>query len=185
MLTTIAVAIVIVAVLLVAVLGYAATRPDTFVVKRTTAIKAPPDKVFGFINDFRQWGHWSPWENKDPAMTRSFSGSSSGIGAIYAWDGNRNVGAGRMEITDTQPSSKIAIKLDFIKPFEGHHIAEFAFMPSGDTTIVTWAMRGPLPYIAKVFHLFFDMDRIWQNRSLRPANNLMSPRVTEMISAPD
>src|SRR5438552_4706248 len=109
-----------VAVLIAAILVYAATRPDEFRVQRATSIKAPPEKIFALINDFRRWDSWSPWEKMDPAMKRTYSGAASGKGAVYAWQGNSKVGEGRMEIADTSPS-KIAIKLDFLKPIEGHN----------------------------------------------------------------
>ncbi len=149
-------------VVVAGILIYAATRPDTFRVQRSASIKAPPEKIFALINDLRGWSAWSPYEKKDPAMKRTFSGPSSGKGAIYAWDGDKNVGKGRMEITEVTPPSKVLIKLDFIKPFEGHNIAEFTMEPKGDNTVVTWAMYGPCPYMAKVMGvvmgLFMNMD---------------------------
>lgn len=140
------------------VLALAASRPDTFQVQRTAVIKAAPDKIFTHINDLRGFGAWSPYEKKDPAMKRTYSGAASGKGAAYAWEGDNNVGKGRMEITESSAPEKIAIKLDFEKPFEAHNIVEFTLLPKGDTTEVTWGMHGPTPYLAKIMHLFFDMD---------------------------
>jgi uncharacterized protein YndB with AHSA1/START domain len=160
--------IIVVAVLLVvvvaAVLALAASKPDIFRVKRATSIKAPPDKIFTLINDFHNWGSWSPYENKDPAMKRTFGGAPNGIGAVYGWEGNRNIGSGRMEITDASPPSRIKLKLDFVKPFVAHNIVEFTLEPSGDaanvTTNVTWAMHGPTPFFGRIIHVFIDMDRM-------------------------
>jgi uncharacterized protein YndB with AHSA1/START domain len=151
---------IIVVVLLAALLGFAATRPDTFRVQRATSIKAPPEKIFALINDFHSWGSWSPWEKMDPTMKRTHSGAANGKGAVYEWEGNNKVGKGRMEIMDTSPPSKVTIKLDFVKPFEGHNIAEFTLEAKGDSTNVTWAMYGPNPYIAKLIHMFFNMDNM-------------------------
>ena len=152
--------LIVVAVLIVAVLVIAATRPSTFRVQRTTGIKAPADGIFPFINDFHSWGAWSPWDKIDPAMKRTFSGASSGKGAMYAWEGTSKVGSGSMEITDTSPPGRIVIKLDFLKPFEGHNITEFTLLPQGESTEVTWAMYGPVPYVAKIMHMFFSMDKM-------------------------
>src|SRR5205085_11372477 len=105
-----------------AILVYAASKPGIFRVQRATSIKAPPQKIFALINDFHNWGSWSPWEKLDPTMKRTHSGAANGQGAVYEWEGTGKVGAGRMEITDTSPSSKVTIKLDFIKPFEGHNV---------------------------------------------------------------
>src|SRR6195256_90802 len=110
--------IAIIAIVIAIVLILAATKPDTFSVERATTVKAPPEKIFSLINDFHQWGSWSPYENKDPAMKRSYSGAASGKGAVYGWEGNKNVGSGRMEILDTSAPAKIVIQLDFFTPFE-------------------------------------------------------------------
>src|SRR4030088_2767766 len=112
----IAIIAVVLAIAIAILLILAARKPDTFSVRRATAVKAPPEKIFPLINDFHQWGTWSPYENKDPAMKRSYSGAESGKGAIYAWDGNKNVGSGRMEILDTSVPAKIVINLDFFEP---------------------------------------------------------------------
>ena len=151
---------IIVAILIAGVLIFAATKPDTFHVRRATSIKAPPEKVFALINDFKRWEAWSPWEKKDPAMKRTFGAATSGKGAVYAWEGNSDVGKGRMEIAESSPPSKVTIKLDFVKPFEAHNIVEFMLDAKGESTNVTWAMHGPLPYLAKVMHLFFNMDNM-------------------------
>jgi uncharacterized protein YndB with AHSA1/START domain len=157
MLKTIA---IVVAVLITGVLVYAAAKPDTFRVVRTTAIKAPPEKIFPLINDLHAWGAWSPYEKKDPAMKRSYSGAQAGKGTIYEWDGNSNVGSGRMEIVDSSPPSRVAIKLDFAKPIEGHNIAEFTLTPKDGATNVSWAMAGPAPFISKVIQVFIDFDKM-------------------------
>jgi hypothetical protein len=157
MIKTIAIAAV---VLIGAVLVFAATRPDTFSVRRTTDIKAPPDRIFPLINEFDRWGAWSPYEKKDPAMKRSFSGPASGKGAVYAWEGNKDVGQGRMEIAEAAAPVRVTLKLDFVKPFEAHNTVDFLLEPKGDATEVTWAMNGPMPFVSKVICLFVDMDRM-------------------------
>ena len=152
--------VIVLVVIVAAILGYAATRPDTFSVQRAASIKAPPEKIFPLIDDFHRWTVWSPWEKLDPDMKRTFSGAERGKGAIYAWEGNGKAGAGTMEITDSSPSSKLTLKLDFIKPFEGHNVAEFTLEPSGDATSVTWAMHGPSSYLSKVMGVFISMDSL-------------------------
>jgi len=146
------------AVAVVAILIAASMRPDTFRVQRSAVIQAPPEKIFPLIEDFRAWGGWSPWEKKDPAMKRSFSGAASGKGAVYAWDGNSEVGQGSMEIVEDVPPSKLVLNLDFVKPFEGHNVVAFTLVPQGEATNVTWTMEGASPFISKVIGLFCDMD---------------------------
>jgi uncharacterized protein YndB with AHSA1/START domain len=145
-----------IAVLLV----YAATKPHSFRVERTESIKAPPEKVFSLINDLHRWEAWSPYERKDPAMRRTYGGAASGKGATYAWEGNKNVGKGSMEIVESSPPSKVAAKLHFVKPFEARNTAEFTLSARGDTTDVTWTIYGPQPFLAKVMGTFIDMDRM-------------------------
>jgi uncharacterized protein YndB with AHSA1/START domain len=156
----IAVIAVIVALAIAAVLILASRKPDTFRVERTALIKAAPEKIFPLIEDFHRWQSWSPYEDRDPAMQRSFSGAGRGKGAVYAWSGNRNVGSGRMEILDAPAPNKVVIKLDFIKPFEGHNTAEFTLLPRGDATTVTWLMHGPAPLMSKLMQVFMNMDNM-------------------------
>lgn len=143
-----------------AVLLFALTQPDTFSVERSATLKAPPEKIYPLISDFRQWPQWSPWEKLDPNMKRSLSGAAQGAGAVYGWAGNDDVGEGRMEITDATPPTQVRIKLDFIKPFEAHNTTVFTLTPQGEGTQVKWAMQGPAPYATKLMTLFFSMDKM-------------------------
>src|SRR3984957_19969090 len=164
MVEIIAIVAIVLAVAVAIVLILAATRPGTFSVRREISVRAPADKIFPLINDFHQWKSWSPYENKDPAMKRSYSGAASGKGAVYGWEGNKNVGSGRMEILDASMPSKIIIKLDFFTPFEGHNTAEFTMLPQGDATIaatnVTWLMHGPASFMSKVMQVFMNLDHM-------------------------
>jgi uncharacterized protein YndB with AHSA1/START domain len=138
---------------------YAATRPDSFRVERSMRIQAQPDKVFALINDLHSFNTWNPFEKKDPAIKGSYSGAASGKGAAYGWQSDK-VGVGSMEIVDTAPASRVTMKLDFVKPFEAHNIAEFTLAPDAGATRVTWAMHGPAPFISKLMQVFFSMDKM-------------------------
>ena len=159
MLKTLSYIAVVLVVVIAGILIYAATKPDSFRVQRSASIKAP-GKIFALINDLHGHAAWSPWEKKDPAMKRTHSGAATGKGAVYEWDGNKDIGAGRMEIADTSPPTKVVMKLDFIRPFEAHNIAEFTLEPKGDSTHVTWAIYGPSPYMSKVMSIFFSFDSL-------------------------
>lgn len=152
--------LLIVALALVAVLITAAFRPDTFRVERAIQINAPADRIYPLIDDFHRWTAWSPWEKRDPALKRDYSGAASGKGAVYAWEGNKDVGQGRMEILEAVPPSRIVIKLDFLKPFEAHNTAEFSLQPVAGGTELRWAMQGPQPYLFKLMNLLFNMDKM-------------------------
>jgi uncharacterized protein YndB with AHSA1/START domain len=161
MLSTVAI-VAIVAVAVVAVLAYAATRPDTFRVQRTATVKAPPERIFPLIDDLHAHTSWSPFE-KDPNMKRTHGGAARGKGAVYEWEGNRQVGSGRIAITDSTPS-KVTMALDMLKPFKANNIVEFTLEPNGSSTNVstnvTWAMHGRQPYMAKLVSTFVNCDKM-------------------------
>jgi hypothetical protein len=150
----------IVVLAIVVILGLALTKPGSFRVERTVTINASPEKVAGLINDFHQWDAWSPWAKLDPAMKTTYSGPSSGPGAVYDWEGNSKVGKGRMEILSAEPA-KTTIKLDFLKPFEGHNITDFVLEPQGSATRVNWVMNGPMEFFpGKIMTVFTSMDKM-------------------------
>ena len=142
------------------VLVLASGKPDSFQVVRSISIKAPPEKIYPLIDDLKGWTAWSPYENKDPDMKRSFGPVTAGKGAHYAWEGDKNVGKGSMEIVEVVQPSKVVIKLDFDEPFPAHNMVDFTLAPQGDATLVSWNMHGPVPFVAKIFHVLFDMDKM-------------------------
>lgn len=152
------IALAVIAVAVIVLLIYASTRPDSFRVQRSITIKAPADKIFPEVNDLRAQQSWSPWEAKDPAMKRSYSGEPSGKGAKYEWQGNKQVGHGRMEIVESTPPTKVLMKLDFVTPFPANNMAEFTLEPRGDSTVVTWAIYGPSPFMSKFMGIFMSFD---------------------------
>lgn len=156
MLTTIVIAAAVVVLL---VLIYAATKPDSLHIERSIGIKAPPEKIFAYIDDFHLWNEWTPY-NKDPAMKKTYSGNAHGIGAAYAWEGNKAVGKGDIAITESLPPKRVALDLHMIEPFEGHNHVVLALNAAADSTTVTWIIEGTQAYFAKVMGLFFSMDRM-------------------------
>jgi uncharacterized protein YndB with AHSA1/START domain len=144
---------------LVAVLAVVvALQPADFRIERSTTIAAPAPAVFAQVNDFRRWDAWSPWARVDPTMKQTFEGAPAGAGAVYRWMGNREVGEGRMTMTDSQPPELVRIRLEFMKPFAATNTAEFTFRPEGERTAVTWRMTGQRNFVAKAVCLVMDMD---------------------------
>ena len=148
------------AVIVVVLVSIVALQPSDFRVARSATISAPPPAVFAQVNDFHKWEAWNPWGKIDPAMKQTYEGAPAGVGAIYTWVGNKNVGEGRMTLTESRPSDLIRIKLEFFKPFAGTNIAEFTFKPAGNQTAVTWSMAGKNNFMAKAIHLFMNMDKM-------------------------
>ena len=137
-----------------------AMQPAQYCVARSATVAAPAQPVFAQVNDFHKWEAWNPWGKIDPAMKHSYEGAPAGTGAIYSWVGNKEVGEGRMTITESRPSELIRIKMQFFKPFAGNSIAEFTFKPAGNQTAVTWSMSGDKNFMAKAIHLFMNMDKM-------------------------
>ena len=152
--------VIAVVVILAVIAGLAAMQPNTFTVTRSITIKAPPEKIIPLVNDFHNWQSWSPWEKLDPNMQRTFSGAASGTGAVYAWQGNSDVGKGRMEITGQELPFKVTVKLDFIEPIASNNITDFALVPKGELTTVNWTMNGPMMFITKIMCVFTSMDKM-------------------------
>ena len=156
MLMTVAIVIV---VLVVALLAFVASKPDTFHVQRSTTIKASPETVYPLISDWHNFLTWSPFE-KDPGMKRTFKGAASAKGAIYEWDGNNKVGSGRIEIMEAVSPSRLVMQLDMIRPFKAQNMVEFTLAVKSGTTDVTWAMTGRVPFMGKLMGLIMNCEKM-------------------------
>lgn len=146
------------AVALVALAGVIATRPAEFSLQRSATIQAPPDIVFAQVNNFHNWGGWSPWDKLDPNQKVTFEGPESGTGARYGWSGNDDVGEGRMTIEESKPNELVRIKLEFIRPWAATNPTTFLFKTEGENVTVTWRMEGTNNFVGKAFALFMDME---------------------------
>lgn len=160
MLQTVLYVVLGLAALAALVLAYAARRPDTFRIARSTRIAAPPEAIFPLISDLRKLALWNPYETKDPDMQRAYSGAESGPGQRYDWDGNRNIGKGALLVREASAPSRVAIDLIMVAPMAARNRLEFTLRPEGGATDVTWAMEGRSPLVAKVLHFVCDMDRM-------------------------
>jgi hypothetical protein len=148
--------VVVIAIAIVVV----ATRPDTVHVERSATISAPTDVTFAFVNDFHQWGNWSPWSKLDPNEKLTYEGPANGVGESMSWVGNDKVGEGKMTITDSKPGASVAVKLEFIKPFPMQSDVEFAFAPAGADTNVKWGMTNHPNFMGKAMGMFMNMDKM-------------------------
>src|SRR5262245_56977275 len=157
MLLEILIGVVVVIAVLAAVI---AMRPSEFRVARSATIHAAAPAVFAEVNEMRRWLAWSPFEKSDPAMQKEFSGAPAGVGAIYAWSGNKQAGEGRATIVESRAGELIRIRLDFVRPFAGTNLAAFAFEPQGDRTVVTWSMSGKANFMFKAIGLFMNCEKM-------------------------
>lgn len=152
--------LIVLAVIVIGLGVVVAMQPSEFRVARTAIIAAPAPAVFNQVNDFHNWAAWNPWAALDPGMKQTYEGAPAGTGAIYTWAGNRQVGEGRMTLTESRPSDLIRIRLEFLKPLAAVSMAEFTFKPEGKQTVVTWSMVGRNNFMAKAIHLVMSMDRM-------------------------
>jgi len=151
--------LIIVALVIAVVLAVAAAKPDTFRIQRTASIRATPEKLFPLISDLRSHLAWSPFE-KDPAMKRTFTEAANGHGATYEWDGNRKVGAGRIQVMTVSAPFLVTMELMMFRPFKAHNLVEFTVEPKGETTNVSWAMQGRQPFMAKIMSTLINCDKM-------------------------
>ena len=158
--SVLAIILTLIVVLIVAVLAVAATKPDTFSISRSTAMRAPADRIFPLINNLRAHESWSSFDKPDPAVDKVHSGAREGTGAVYEWNGEGQAGAGRLAITESVAPSRIGMQLDMLKPIKAGNQVVFTLQPQGDSTEVSWAMQGRRSFIIKVMHVFFNMDRM-------------------------
>lgn len=133
---------------------------DTFTVERETVVDATPAAIYESLVDFHHWEAWSPWEGLDPSMTRTYGGAAAGVGATYAWHGNRKVGEGRMEIVRADAHTLVGIKLEFLKPFKAQNDTTFTIDAGDAGSTVTWSMTGTKTFMTRVMGIFWPMDKV-------------------------
>ncbi|WP_108681017.1 SRPBCC family protein [Methyloceanibacter sp. wino2] len=140
---------------------YVALQPDEYRVERSVTVAAPAGTVFGNVDNLRKWEAWSPWAKLDPDAKVAFEGPEAGKGAAMTWDGDDNVGAGKMTIVESDPDKAVNIEVTFTRPFEGGTNSDFSFTPKADPTgseqtEVTWAMHGTHNFVEKAFCVVFN-----------------------------
>lgn len=146
-------------VALLALVGFIASRPSTFTVQRSITMKSEPEYIFPFVNSLYRWADWSPWNDLDPAMKRTYEGPVLGVGSVYAWSGNDKVGEGRMTLEESRKDELVRIKLEFIKPFASTNTTTVTIKPLAErSSVVTWTMEGHNGFAGKAASLFMNMD---------------------------
>lgn len=170
------------ALVLVGILAYAWTRPDSFHVARSATVSAPPESIFPLIVAPRAFNRWNPFLKEDPAVKLTFSGPDSGVGAGQTWDGNKNVGKGSVEVTAVEAPNRAVMRLDMLKPMVASNRVEFTLEPRGHETVVTWAMSGAQPFIGKLVSLFINCDRMCADQFDAGLRDLKSIVETEQRS---
>lgn len=152
--------ILFIAILLAILAVIISRQPDDFRYTRTATMAAKPAEVYAQVIDLQKWEAWSPWAKLDPTAKNTFEGAESGVGQIFRWDGNKNIGAGSLEIVESKPNEFIKINMEFLKPFKATNTAEFTFMPEGSNTQVSWTMYGKANFFSKAIGLVVDCEKM-------------------------
>jgi hypothetical protein len=152
--------LLIVAAIIAAILIYAALKPNTFSISHSAEMKAPPSRIFPFVNDLADHAKWSPFA-RDPKVNNRVGNPSAGTGARVDFDGSC---AGTLSVTDSRPASKVVMRLQMTKPMKCDNQIEFSFVPQGGTTHVTWAMSGAQPYLGKLMSVFINCEKMCGNQ---------------------
>lgn len=147
--------LVAMALAVIGVLILAATKPDVF----RLVIDTMPGRIFPLINDLHAHESWNPFDKPDPDTRKTHTGARQGAGAVYEWNGGGQAGAGRLSVLESDPFSRIGMRLEMLKPFRSSNQVTFTLIPAGNATRLTWALQGPMPYPAKPMHTLFDMER--------------------------
>lgn len=132
--------------------------PSTYDVRRSTVIKAPPDKVYDLIADPRHWKSWSAWQQKDPAMEVTYSGPLFGQGAKWSWKSSSQ-GTGRMEFVHVVPDERVEFSLTLMD-LNLKSRGAFVLEPSKEGTKVTWSNAGDVGTNPLKHYLAMAMDRM-------------------------
>lgn len=129
-------------------------------IERTVSIDKPSEEVFDYVRYLKNQDEFSVWNQADPNMKKSFSGTDGTVGFTYSWDSkNEDVGAGSQKITKITEGKRIDYDLQFKEPYESNAKTYMETTATGETsTTVTWAFDGTTPYPFNFFCLFMDMD---------------------------
>ena len=164
--------LLVVAVLVIGLVIFIATRPADFLTVRSACIPAPPATIFAEVNDLHRWEAWSPWARLDPSATNTYDGPADGVGSSMHWRGNNKVGEGRMTIVASQPHQLVRLKLEFLKPFVAVNDVDFTFEPGVEGTLVTWSMTGRRNFMFKAMGLLVDCDKMCGDMFMQGLANL-------------
>lgn len=130
--------------LVVALVVVGLVIPSRYSIVRANTISASPAAVHAFVGHLDKWPQWMPWEQDDPSIVTSISGTTTGVGASQSWT-SKKAGDGEVEFTECDESTGIAYDMVFIRgATRAPSKASIRYAPVGDATEVTWTMEGDL-----------------------------------------
>lgn len=148
--------LIVLVVVVVLFVGYVASKPALFTYSESTLLKASPEKIYPYLSQLKLGGNWSPYEKRDPAMKKTFSGTDGAVGAKMDFDGSKEVGAGSLEILNLVPNQEIKIRLLMTRPMRADHLIMYKLESMGEQTRFTWTMEGENGFLGKLFTTIVD-----------------------------
>ncbi len=150
--------VVIVLIVIGAILTFVA--PTHVKIERSIIINSSKEEVFKNLRYYSNRAKWSPWLEKDPQVKTSIEGTDGEVGAIYKWEGNKDVGKGLQTIMRIEDMQKIEDKLQFLEPFKSEADAYLQMGDSAGMVKVSWGFISESPRPFNIFNLFMDMDKM-------------------------
>lgn len=148
------------AILIFCVVVYAlVSAPKTVVIARSILIGAVPEIIFPYINNPRRMEEWNPFTKDDETLKMTYSGPDEGVGAQSAWEGNSKTGIGQATITESEINKRVAVRLDFKKPFVGTNAGEYRLESKDGATKFTWTITESA-LIPRVLSRILNIDKM-------------------------
>jgi hypothetical protein len=152
--------VVVLVVLLIAFLGYVSTRPGQFHYERNGVINASADKIFPYLSSFKEGAAWSPYEKKDLQMKKIFTGTDGQVGATMAFEGNKEVGSGKLEMLKIVPNEVVEIRLTMLEPVRGESLVQYKLTPVDGGTQFSYSMSGESGFLGKLMSTVIDCEKM-------------------------
>ncbi len=171
--------------LLIFIIGasiYIATKDGKFQVEQKEMMMVPQEVVFNEVNEFTTWKKWEPWSQEAEDMIINYGEKTSGEGASYSWS-SEEMGEGEITTTKSNPHTSIDQMITFKTPF-GESTSEvyWKFEKQGDSTMVTWGMKGDQSFMEKAAFIFQDesMNEMMQPMFKKGLDNLEEVLIEKM-----
>ncbi|MFL5808973.1 MAG: SRPBCC family protein [Flavisolibacter sp.] len=161
-----------VVVIIAGFLGYVSTREGKFHYERSGYINASQSENLPNLSNLRLGSERSPYEAKDKAMKKTYSGTDGAVGSALDFEGNSDVGAGRVEVIAIHPDNSVELRLTMTKPMVVENKIIYKLMQVEQGSVFTWVMEGDSGFMGKLFCIFIDCDKMMGDDFAKGISNL-------------
>jgi effector-binding domain-containing protein len=152
--------LILVGVLILIALILGIVGPKSYDVNRSAIVPGTPEQVWPYVSDLKKMALWSPWAEKDTAMTVEYTGTDGSVGSMSSWSGNKDVGKGSQTLSVLEPNSKVESTLVFLEPMAGQSTAYTFLKDTTGGTLVTWGIKGENGFVGRIFGSIMNMDKM-------------------------